>query len=95
MAFLKGGAAPKRECFYWELHEGKTIQAVRFGDWKAVRTGPDQPLELYDLAKDPGERQNLAASQPELVTKAESLITSSRVDSPEFPISSGKKAKAP
>lgn len=94
-AFLKGGSAPKRACYYWELHEGETIQAVRFGDWKAVRSGPEQPLELYDLAKDPGERQNLAGSHPDLVMKAESLITASRVDNPDFPITAGKKAKAP
>ena len=28
--FLKGGPAPQRECFYWELHEGTPLQAVRF-----------------------------------------------------------------
>jgi arylsulfatase A len=40
---LKGGPAPKREAFYWELHEGSSLQAVRFGDWKAVRNGPANP----------------------------------------------------
>jgi arylsulfatase A-like enzyme len=94
-SFLKGGAAPKRTFFYWELHEGKTIQAVRFGDWKAVRNGPAQPLELYDLAKDPGERNNLAATTPDVVAKAEALITAARVDNPDFPITAGKKAIVP
>jgi len=93
--FLKGGAAPTRESFYWELHEGKTLQAVRFGDWKAVRQGPGQSLELYDLAKDPGERQNLASSHPDLVAKAEALITASRVESRDFPILAGKNIKTP
>ena len=44
VSFLKGGKAPKREKFYWELHEGKRIQALRLGDWKAVRDGPMAPL---------------------------------------------------
>ena len=35
--FLKGGAAPDRDYFYWELHERQSIQAIRWGDWKAVR----------------------------------------------------------
>ena len=43
VSFLKGGPAPKRDYFYWELHEGRSIQAVRFGDWKAVKNGPSAP----------------------------------------------------
>jgi arylsulfatase A-like enzyme len=84
-AFFRGGAAPARECFYWELHEGEPIQAVRFGNWKAVRNGPQAPFELYDLAKDPGERTDLAAQHPAEVVRAQALITASRVDDPNFP----------
>jgi arylsulfatase A-like enzyme len=61
--FLKGGPAPKRDHFYWELHEGASLQAVRFGDWKAVRNGPEKPIELYDLKTDAAEANNLAASK--------------------------------
>jgi arylsulfatase A len=75
VSFLKGGEAPKRESFYWELHEGKSLQAVRFGDWKAVRNGPGAPIELYDLHADVAESKNLAASKPELVAKAEALMS--------------------
>jgi arylsulfatase A-like enzyme len=35
---LRGGEAPARESFYWELHEAASLQAARWGDWKAVRT---------------------------------------------------------
>lgn len=83
---LKGGAAPRREAFYWELHEGgRFIQAVRFGDWKAVRNGLGAPLELYDLKADPGEARNAAADQPDLVARAEKLLEASRVDDPNWP----------
>jgi arylsulfatase A-like enzyme len=87
MEFLKGGPAPKRDYFYWELHEGRAIQAVRFGNWKAVRNGPSKPVELYDLSKDAGEATNLAAAQPELVAKAEALMKAARVDDPNWPMS--------
>lgn len=93
VSFLKGGPAPKRECFYWELHETAPIQAVRFGDWKAVRNGPKAKLELFDLAQDPGEKKNLAAEKPDLVKKAESLMAASRQDDPAWPMTPKAKGK--
>jgi len=93
---LKGHAAPKREAFYWELHEGTSLQAVRFGDWKAVRNGPAKPIELYDLATDLAESKDLATQKPDLVAKAESLMKTLRTDHPDWPLvmkQSGKKGK--
>jgi arylsulfatase A-like enzyme len=86
VAHLKGGPAPKRDSFYWELHEGKPIQAVRFGNWKAVKNGPKAKIELYDLAKDPGEKNNLAADKPELVQQAAELMMAHHSPSPDWPL---------
>ncbi len=83
---LEGGDLPRRECFYWELHEGASIQAVRFGDWKAVRLGPSKPIELYDLSADVGETKNLADAKPELVAKAKALLEREHVDDPHWPM---------
>ena len=95
VSFLQGGSAPKRDYFYWELHEKQPLQAVRFGNWKAVRNGPGTPLELYDLKTDAGEKTNLAAQKPDLVAKAEALLKSARVDDPDWPlVAKGKKAAA-
>jgi hypothetical protein len=47
---------------------------VRFGDWKAVRSQPGASLELYDLRTDPGERQDLAGANPEMVARAEASL---------------------
>jgi len=85
-AFLKGGPAPKRDYFYWELHEQASIQAVRWGDWKAVKNGPSQPIELYDLQADVGETKNLASQNPDLVAHAEQLMNSARTDDPNWPM---------
>jgi len=87
VSFLKGGPAPQREYFYWELHEKKPIQAIRFGDWKAVRNGIDKPIELYNLKTDVTESNDLADKNPELVKKAEALMKSARVDDPNWPLS--------
>ncbi len=86
--FLKGGAAPPREYFYWELHEGKKpLRAVRFGDWKAVKNGPQGALELYDLAADPGEKTNLAGQKAGIVAQAETLMKAAHRDDPNWPLS--------
>jgi arylsulfatase A len=91
VSMLKGGAAPKRECFYWELHEGKSIQAVRFGDWKAVRNGPSAPLELYDLKTDAAEQHDIASEKRDIAAEAMRLMNLSRADDPNWPMSEGKK----
>ncbi len=56
-----------RESLWW-LHEGN--RAVRAGDWKLVAAKGD-PWELYDLSKDRGEQNNLAAAMPEKVRELE------------------------
>jgi arylsulfatase A-like enzyme len=94
VSFLKGGEAPQREYFYWELHEGPTLQALRWGDWKAVRNGPSKPIEIYNLKTDAAESKNLAAEMPEQVAKAESLMKAARVDHPAFPLRDQKPAAA-
>jgi arylsulfatase A len=93
VSMLKGGAAPRRDYFYWELHEGSSIQAVRFGDWKAVRNGPSKPIELYALKNDPGESKDLAKQEPGVVAKAAALMRSGHADDPNWPMRDKKPAK--
>ena len=86
--YLKGGTAPQREYFYWELHEARRpLRAVRFGDWKAVQNGPQAALELYDLAADPSEKTNLARQKAGIVAKAAELMEAAHADDPNWPLS--------
>ncbi len=86
VSFLKGGPAPAREYFYWELHEGRSPkQAIRFGNWKAIRSSLNAPIELYDLAQDLGESKNLASEKPDLVDRAVAMMESARVEDSHFP----------
>ena len=71
---------------YWEFHERGFSQAVRFGDWKAVRNNPQKPIELYALETDIGEKNDVAAGNAPVAQKAAELMKSLRVDSPDFPI---------
>jgi arylsulfatase A-like enzyme len=83
---LTGGRAPRHESLYWEFHERGFHQAVRFGDWKAVRLGRHRPVELYNLAEDPGETRDLAASRPGIVQQALEIMAAARTDSPDWPV---------
>jgi len=41
-------------------YAGKTIEALRWGDWKILQNSPFEPMELYNLKNDPHEDDNLA-----------------------------------
>ncbi len=73
---------------YWEAASKKGFrQAVRHGDWKAVRHGQGKTLELYDLSKDVGETNDVAAQNPEVVKKIEKYLKTCRTDSIHWPLS--------
>jgi len=61
---------PERD-LYWTRREGgnrymgKTIWAVRRGDWKLLQNSPMEPFELYNLRDDPREAQDLAGTNQE------------------------------
>jgi arylsulfatase A-like enzyme len=80
----------KHEFLYWEFHEGGSKQAVRMGQWKAVRLNPTGKLELYDLQTDLGETNNIADSHPDVVTKIEKYLTTARTESKFWPLKGGK-----
>ena len=75
----------RHEFLYWELHDHTFKQAVRMGDWKAVRSGTDGPLELYNLKNDLGEKNNVADKNPGVVAKIEDYLKNARTDDPNWP----------
>ncbi len=70
--------APSHEWLSWEFPSGGGWQAVRLGQYKAVRRNlkknPDAPIELYDLTTDRAEKSNIASQHPEIVERVRSIM---------------------
>jgi arylsulfatase A len=53
---------------------GDVAQAARKGQWKAVKPGPDSAVELYKIAEDPRELNDLASAFPAVTKEFEDLF---------------------
>lgn len=91
---LRRGKQQQHEFLYWEFHEGGSRQAVRMGDWKAIRGKQGAPLELYDLAKDLHEDTNIAERHPDVIARVEAYLKTARSESPQWPLQAEAKKKA-
>jgi arylsulfatase A-like enzyme len=83
---LGKGDQKQHEFLYWEFHERGSQQAVRMGDWKAIRARLDEPLVLYNLRTDIGETKNVATKHPEVVARIEAYLKSARTESAQWPL---------
>jgi arylsulfatase A-like enzyme len=92
-AALQSGAGARdlpTRFLYWEfyqfdaahsqLRKNTLSQAARWGEWKAVRTKPGTPLELYNLRTDLSETTNIAAAHPDVAANLESFINRSHIE---------------
>ncbi len=62
---MQGGIVERGKPLFWEWRNGK---AVRDAKWKIVAHGKEAAWELYNMNEDPTESNNLAKSNPEIVT---------------------------
>jgi arylsulfatase A-like enzyme len=83
---LRGDRSPTHDYLYWEFHERGFQQAVRMGEWKAVRLKKEAPLEIYNLAADPGETEDVAAANPKIVARIEAYLKTARTESARWPV---------
>jgi len=71
LSLFKGEQVLARDALFWHYphygNQGGTPgSSVRMGDYKLIEFFEDEHVELYDLKHDPGERQDLVQTQPEL-----------------------------
>jgi arylsulfatase A-like enzyme len=93
---LLGQKQEPRPFLYREFHGYGGQQAVRAGDWKLLhrdllgtKKKPANPTtELYNLATDPSEKENVAAAHPEIVAKLQTIMDEQHIPSAQFPFPS-------
>ena len=74
---MMGKKQKSHKYLYWEFPEYEGQQAIRMGDWKAIRQNIKKgnlEIELYNLKNDPEEMNNLVAEKPKLVKEMEELF---------------------
>ncbi|MFN3683533.1 MAG: arylsulfatase [Fimbriimonadaceae bacterium] len=87
---LSGGNLARRRPLYFEFGERGGMQAVILdGKIKVIRpslsTDPSR-VEVYDVAEDPSETRDLAASKPEWVRRGLKAMETERRPNPDFPL---------
>jgi len=85
----KSDQQKEHQVLYWEFKEKGGRQAIRFGNWKALRLNmdknPEAPIELYDITNDNDEMKNVASEYPAIVKKANELMKEQRTANMNYP----------
>ena len=76
---LKGDCPPEREALYWHYPHysnqgGFPGGAIRMENFKLIERYEDGSVQLYNLSKDPGEKLDLAGSDPQRVEAMQSRL---------------------
>src|SRR5574343_238729 len=70
-------AQPLHDFLYFEDPENGGQVAIRMGNWKAVKKNlrkiPNAPWELFDLGKDPFEKNDIAKEHPEIIARMNAI----------------------
>ena len=77
------GTTEKLDYYYWEFHAHNGQQALRLGNWKAIRKNilqGNMEIELYNLENDIQEQNNVAAQHPGLVKQIEEIFKAEHVE---------------
>jgi arylsulfatase A-like enzyme len=88
-ALLGNGKQKKQhDHLYWEFHELGGRMALRQGKWKLVQydldKAPQGAFQLYDLSRDPSEKNDVAQKFPGKVNELKEIMLAERVPSKAF-----------
>jgi arylsulfatase A-like enzyme len=98
---LRGADTIKRQAVFWHYphYDGaRPYGAVRAGDWKLIEHYEDSRVELYHLAKDLGEKNDLSAAMPARAAELTKMLHQWRkrvgAQMPHWPVQSTEKSDA-
>ena len=84
----------QHDYLYWEFNIKGGRKAIRKGDWKGVwykmNTKKPSAFELYNLAEDASEANNVADKYPEIVADFYKILNKSSINSELFPFNKNK-----
>ena len=84
------GLPIQRDAIYWE-HEGN--RAIRVGDYKLVAKGAKGRWELYNIANDRSEQNDLADEQPERASQLAAMWQAYAERADVLPLNPNKNKK--
>jgi arylsulfatase A len=88
-ALLSDTNQRQHEFLYWEFPGYGGQQAVIEGDWKAIRQNLAKGVvktELYNLAKDESETEDVSAKHPDVLARLEKRMKEQHTPSADFPL---------
>ena len=85
MPLLRQSGTIERDALFWHYPHysnqlGVPSGAIRQGDWKLIEFFADGSLELYNLAQDAGERNNLVQKMPQRAAELHAKLKAWRRD---------------
>lgn len=89
---LLGEPQKAHEYLYFEIHH-PFQQAVRIGEFKAIRFGTKESVQLFNVVTDPGEKDDVSDQHLELVKLIEYIMVNVRTDSKYYPTVEKAKTK--
>ena len=87
-ALMNQNISGVRKYLYWDYGHTRDRfdQAVRIGDWKGIRLGAGSDIQLYNLAEDISESDNLADKHPDVVHKIKQVMEEGYKPSDRYPV---------
>jgi arylsulfatase A len=79
---------PAHEFLYWEFPGYGGQQAVRLGNWKALRQNMHKgntQIQLFNLAADISETTDVASRHPDVIERIQRIMREQHTPSERFP----------
>ena len=78
----------KHAYLYWDYGHcrNRYDQAVRLGNWKGIRLGTGEEIQLFNLELDLAEEKNVALQNPEIVAKMGQIMSTAAIPHPRYPV---------